>query len=298
MSPAAEDQGVDDTSAGSVVDRYLARLGADPAPPSIDALVDLQQRHVGSVPWETMWIQLGEPRPIEPAASLATIADSGRGGYCFHLNGAFAALLTHLGYRVTLHAGAVHGPDGPTDAERCNHLVLLVHDLPTDDHPDGTWYVDVGTGDGPTAPMPLREGRASQSGYDLRLRRSGAPGYDWLFVHDPRGGFPAMSFSAEPTSIDAFAAQHERLSTSPDSRFVQLAILLRRHHTGSDRLVELTLTVIDEHGTTVRVIDDPDEWLDVVEHRFHRDLSAYTTAEREMIHLAAERRHHALVSRR
>jgi hypothetical protein len=54
----------------------------------------------------------------------------GRGGYCYHLNGAFALLLASLGYDVRRHLGGVHGPDGPSPESLGNHLVLSVGGLP------------------------------------------------------------------------------------------------------------------------------------------------------------------------
>ncbi|MEO7573066.1 MAG: arylamine N-acetyltransferase, partial [Acidimicrobiales bacterium] len=130
-----------------VCDAYLARLGVEVEPPTVDALFRLHRAHVEQVPYETLWIQLGERWGIDAAASAERIARSRRGGYCFHLNGALSALLGSLGYRVSRHVGGVHGPAGPAEAEMTNHLVLLVHDLPTEANPDGHWYVDAGLGD-------------------------------------------------------------------------------------------------------------------------------------------------------
>jgi N-hydroxyarylamine O-acetyltransferase len=63
------------------------------------------------------------------------VATRGRGGYCFHTNGALSELLRSLGYTVERHVGGVHGPDGASEAEMANHLVLTVHDLPNDANP-------------------------------------------------------------------------------------------------------------------------------------------------------------------
>lgn len=49
-----------------------------------------------------------------------------RGGYCFVLVDAFAALLTSLGFVVSLHTAGVG--ESPLAAEKWgNHIVLLVH---------------------------------------------------------------------------------------------------------------------------------------------------------------------------
>ena len=106
---------------------YLYRLDLDAEPPSVDALQRLHRGHVEKVPYETLWIHEGDTWGIDPADSAARIALQGRGGYCFHLNGAFSELLRSLGYAVTRHVGGVHGPAGPDEGPLGNHLVLWVH---------------------------------------------------------------------------------------------------------------------------------------------------------------------------
>jgi N-hydroxyarylamine O-acetyltransferase len=81
---------------------------------------------------------------VDPLESAARIL-RGRGGYCCHLNGAFAELLHALGCRVRRHVGGVQGnPERPAGATG-NHLVLRVSGLPSPDSPDGRRLVDLGT---------------------------------------------------------------------------------------------------------------------------------------------------------
>src|ERR1700710_1500812 len=92
---------------------FLDRLGVDAEPPSVEALFHLHRRLVERVPYETMWLHAGEEWGVDPFEALTRIATQGRGGYCFHLNGALAELLVSLGFSVSRHAGAVYGPHGP-----------------------------------------------------------------------------------------------------------------------------------------------------------------------------------------
>jgi N-hydroxyarylamine O-acetyltransferase len=94
-------------------DAYLAQLGVDAEPASVDGLIRLHRAHVERVAYETLWIHLGERWGIGVDESMARVATRRRGGYCYHLNGAFGGLLRSLGYDVTRHVGGVHGPDGP-----------------------------------------------------------------------------------------------------------------------------------------------------------------------------------------
>lgn len=229
-------------------DAYLARLGVDAEPPSADALVRLHQAHVETIPWETAWIHLGEGWGIDPAESARRIAATGRGGYCFHLNGAFSLLLGSLGYRVTRHAGAVHGTDGPVVETLDNHLVLTVGGLPEDTNPGGVWYVDVGLGDALHHPLPLLTGRHRHVPFHLTLDPAPAPLEGWHLTHDPAGAFAGMVWDSASVPMEAFAARHSWLSTSPDSRFVQFLVVQRRDATGVDSLRGLTLQRIGSDG--------------------------------------------------
>ena len=269
-----------------VADRYLARLGVDAEPPSAEALARLHRAHAERVPYETLWIHLGQRWGVDPAASVRRIATAHRGGYCFQLNGAFGALLEALGYAVARHVGGVHGPSGPSGPsgdEMTNHLVLTVAGLPTADHPGGTWYVDVGLGDALHEPLPLRAGTHRQGPFTLALepvdrsRRDGGaagdPVGDWHLTHDPSGAFAGMSWHAAPTGMDAFADRHAWLSTSPESGFVRVLTVQRRDATGVDILRGLTLRRVGA-GAAEATITTPAELADALGDVFGLDLAA------------------------
>jgi N-hydroxyarylamine O-acetyltransferase len=97
-------------------DAYLARLGLEREPPSVDALARIQRAHVERVPYETLWIHLGERWTVEPVASAERIARRRRGGYCFHLNGALSDLLRDLGTTSCATSAASTGPTAPPRA--------------------------------------------------------------------------------------------------------------------------------------------------------------------------------------
>jgi N-hydroxyarylamine O-acetyltransferase len=253
-------------------DAYLARLGVARRPPSLDALFELQRAHVERIPYETLWIAHGEVRTIDPAESIEAIV-RGHGGYCFQLNGALSALLAWLGYDVTLHAGSVHGADGPSLERLHNHLVLLVHGFPTDVNPSGTWHVDAGLGDALHEPIPLVAGTYTQGALTFVLAPSPHPDFDWHWQHDPRGSFAGMSFRRAEASLADFEPMHTWLSTSADSVFVNNLILMRRDATGSTGIANLLLTETDGNGARRRVIEDRDEWHDLVRHRFLRSTA-------------------------
>jgi N-hydroxyarylamine O-acetyltransferase len=248
-------------------DAYLERLRVERRPPSAEALRELQRAQLEHVPYETLWIHSSDIWTIDPHAALNRIV-TGRGGYCFHLNGALALLLDHLGYEVTLHVGGVHGPEGPTPDALTNHLVLLVHDLPTDDNPTGTWYVDTGLGDGPLDPIALVEHSSEHAPFRFGLGRCQTDVADWQLRHDARGSFVGMAFRERVATIDEFTERHVQLSTAPDSHFARTVTVQRRTEGRIAIVRGQVLTVITEHDPDDITVFDRNAWFDLMHDEF------------------------------
>ena len=189
-----------------LMDAYLRRLGVEAGPPSAEALFRIHGAHVDRVPYETTWIHLGESWTVDTDAAFERIATRGRGGYCFHLNGSLARLLSMLGYEVSLHIGGVHGPE-PSEKDLTNHLVLTVAGLASDDNPEGSWYVDAGLGDALYEPLPLIAGTYQQSPMTFVLDETPAGVADWHFSHDLGGSFPGMNWRSDIATIHDFAPE-------------------------------------------------------------------------------------------
>ncbi len=269
---------------------YLGRLGLEAELPAVDALVRLHRAHVEQVPYETTWIHMGERWGIDRLASLRRIAYDRRGGYCFHLNGAFSLLLDWLGYDVTLHVGGVHGPEGPTHESMANHLVLIVSGLATDANLAGAWYVDTGLGDALHEPLPLVAGQHNQGPFTFELAPSDGSIVDWQFRHHHLGSFPGMGFRAEPTSIEAFTARHGVLSTAPTSPFVTTMTAQRRDALGIDVLRGKVLRRVEQTITSETVLDDRSDWFSVLADVFGLALDV-DSGWRAALWLSAGRTH-------
>lgn len=275
-----------------LVDGLLSRLGVTARPPTHDALAELHRRFVETIPYENVDIVLGQPPPIDAGTSAARIL-AGRGGYCYHLNGSFAALLDNLGYRVTRHVGGVQGREPPHT--NGNHMALLVW------FDDGPWLVDVGLGDCLHEPVPLREGVVQQAGFELRLSRSSLGAGAWRLEHDPRGTFRAMDFLPENVPLEWFSPMHRRLSATSDSPFVRTFCLGRRHRQGADMLRSLTLSSAGEHvpgGRTRRVLQTREEFLAVFPDVFGVELSAWPGEQLDRLWSVARRQHEEYLARR
>jgi N-hydroxyarylamine O-acetyltransferase len=242
---------------------YLRRLGLpDIGPPTVPNLYALHRAHVERIAYEALEIQLRRPTTVDPYESAERILTRHRGGYCFHLNGAFSLLLDALGYDVTWHRAGVqnHSDPQPVGAGIANHLALTISGLPAPESPSGEWLVDAGLGDALHEPLPLREGSYVQGPFRYGLRRSEVEPGGWRFDHDRRGSFAGMDFRARRATTDDFAARHEFLSTSPQSGFVRTCAVQRRDAGGVDILTGCVLRRLDGAAAPGRVLETADEW--------------------------------------
>jgi arylamine N-acetyltransferase len=264
---------------------YLDRLGVDhPGPPSVPALYALHRAHVERVPYETLEIHLGVPTTVDPMESAERIVRRKRGGYCFHLNGAFAALLAALGYQVRWHRGGVQSRTGAlAPGANANHLALTVHDLPAAECPAGVWFVDVGLGDALHEPLSLLPGRYRQGPFSYELRHSAVEPAGWRFNHDPAGSFAGMDFTTAVARPADFAARHVELSTSPESGFVRVFTAQRRHAGGVDALRGRVLTSVDAAGVRRREITRAGEWFEVLSDVFGLTLHDVSAEDRRAL---------------
>lgn len=211
---------------------YLRRIGADRPPvPDAAALRDLQFRHLLTVPFENLSIHLGEEIVLEDAALVAKVVERRRGGFCYELNGAFAALLRGLGFRVTLLQARVFTPDGGLGIPY-DHLALLV-ETPA---PNGTgpgegrrrWLADVGFGSHHSYPLAFDE-RGDQDDPAGTFRVVEAPDGDLDVLWD---GKPQLRIDRRPRVLADFTAGSWYHRTSPDSPFTRSLVCSRNTRDG------------------------------------------------------------------
>ncbi|GGO69384.1 arylamine N-acetyltransferase family protein [Nonomuraea cavernae] len=262
---------------------YLRRLGLPGllnTPPSAESLRALHVAHVERVPYEVLEIWLGRATTVDPLESAERIL-RGRGGYCYHLNGAFSRLAMELGYEVTRHVGGAQMRGGEPGVSG-NHLVLTARGLPSDDNPGGEWLVDLGLGDGLHEPLPLVEGTYRQGPFRYGLRPSEVVPGGWRFDHDPGGSFEGMDFALTPTDMSAFTKMHDHLSTSPDSGFVRVATVQRRDASGADILRGLRLSRLGSGSHSV-TLDSARDYYAALADVFGLSLDDVSAGEKDAL---------------
>ncbi|MFG2605721.1 arylamine N-acetyltransferase [Streptomyces sp. NPDC048514] len=269
-------------------DAYLLRLGAArPQRPTSEALRELHLRHLRTVPFENLSIHLGEEIVLEEKRLLDKVTGSRRGGFCYELNGAFAALLTALGYEVELFAGRVYDEEGRTGIPY-DHLALGVRTA------DGeTWLADVGFGAHSHYPLAFAErGEQDDPGGRFRLveagpdaagarggddgagSRGGRGAVDAGDLDVLRNGKPQYRLETRPRVLGDFVAGAWWHSTSPLSHFTRSLVCSRI--TGDGGRITLggrTLTTTAADGEREkRELETDEEVLAVYRERFGIEL--------------------------
>jgi N-hydroxyarylamine O-acetyltransferase len=237
---------------GPELDAYLARIGATrPARADAAALRELHLRHLLAVPFENLSIHLGEPIVLEPAALLDKLVRRRRGGFCYELNGAFADLLSTLGFGVTLLAARVFGEDGP--GPPFDHLALRV-----EVGGEGPWLADVGFGHHSSHPLRL-DSRAEQAdpGGTFRIAETADGDLDVI-----RDGRPQYRLEPRPRAIADFEPTCWWQQTSPRSHFTRSLVCSRLTEDGRVTLSDRTLIRTTGEHREERTLTGDAEMLD------------------------------------
>ncbi|CAE8624093.1 unnamed protein product, partial [Polarella glacialis] len=240
--------------AEELLEAYLARLGVRrPSEPSLEVLTELLAAQLSRVCYENIDVKLGKPVPeLRPEAAVRRVAVRSRGGYCFIVVEAFAALLCSLGFEVSLHPGVV-AADPPPAEKWGDHVVLMVH-------LDGTRFVaDCGLGEGPRKPFKLASSVWEEDGFTFALEER--EGGTWRF-HNPAnltGTMPGFSvdISTSVADVSEFEAFHRFYWTDETSGYVRgpvVALILAPEAGGG--LLSMHGCVLRRSHPEIRSADD------------------------------------------
>jgi len=251
------------------VSSYLARINySGPTEPTAETLRALHHAHLLAVPFENLDISLGRKIITNEDAILNKVVNLRRGGFCYELNCAFAALLRALGFRVTLLSARVARRDG-SEGPEFDHLTLRV-DL------DEPWLADVGFGESFLEPLRLETGiesgkeqsdpagmfRLLQISERLQMEKA-EPNGDWR---------PQYSFSLQPRRLEEFAVMCHHHQTSPESSFTQKRICTRATPEGRITLSEMKLIVTNKGQREERILASEEEWISTIREQFGMTL--------------------------
>jgi N-hydroxyarylamine O-acetyltransferase len=251
------------------IEAYCHRIGIErPARPDHETLRRLQLAHMTSVAFENLDVVVQAAVRTTTDWSLPKIVDRRRGGWCFEINGAFAALLEALGYTVARHSARVFDPSTGGLGPELDHLCLVV--TIGDTH----WLVDAGFGDSSVAPVRLdtpevQERRPRRA----RVDRSAAGGWrysEWMYWDDWELQY---EIEPDPTPLAAFQSRSDALAAGAgNGYFTEKPFATRALNEHGDRVWLLRDRLKVRRGDGHRQPDEtpiaPHEWTDALHHWF------------------------------
>ena len=244
------------------IESYLKRINYNgPSTPTADTLRDLQVAHLLNVPFENLSIHRGEAIVLNDEALFTKIVERRRGGFCYEVNGLFAALLRALGFEVSMLAAGVANSEGQFGPE-FDHMTLMVT-------LDQRWLVDVGFGDSFLEPLLLDErGEQAQANGVFQIVEAG----EHLLVRRRSDGDnwkPLYRFTLKPHEYADYDEMCRYHQTSPESHFTKARLCSLATHDGRVTLSEMRLITTAGPGQREeRLLEAQEEYDRILREQF------------------------------
>jgi N-hydroxyarylamine O-acetyltransferase len=234
---------------------YIQRINYNgPLEPTINTLSALHRAHMLSVPFENLDIPLGRRIELDEASLFDKIVHRRRGGFCYELNGLFAALLCELGFNVQRLSARVANSQGGFGSE-FDHMTLLVQ-------LEERLLADVGFGDSFFHPLRLDErGDQIQGANSYRIRDDGDH-LTYLRLVDGEW-HPQYIFRLQPYAIADFIEGCNYAQTSPESSFTRRRVCSRLTPKGRITLSDRKL-IIKSNGLREEIELENEEEVETV----------------------------------
>lgn len=195
---------------------YLRRIGIEKE--NIEATVEnlrlLQRQHLLRVPFENLDIHRKRPIVLEKKAFYEKIVGSGRGGFCYELNGLFYELLGQIGFQSKRISAKVSKGNDEFGAEY-DHLAILTR------IEDKEYLVDVGFGDFTAEPLEFVLDVEQQDRNGVFLIRKYDENYFEVVKKDGDEWKSEYIFTTSPRDLTEFAEMCHFQQTSPKSHFTK-----------------------------------------------------------------------------
>jgi N-hydroxyarylamine O-acetyltransferase len=218
-----------------------------------ETLRSLQVAHLLAVPFENLSIHSREPIVLDDEALFDKIVRRRRGGFCYELNGLFAAFLRALGFKVDMLSARVAHQEGGFDSD-FDHMTLMVT-------LEERWLADVGFGDSFHEPLLLDyhdEQVQGERAYQI------VPDNDHFILRQRDGGGEWTNqyrFHLRPYAYIDYVDRCHYQETSPQSHFTKGRVCTRATTTGRITLSEMKLITTTRSGERhERVVTSEEEY--------------------------------------
>ena len=240
---------------------YLQRINYEgPLAPGAEILRRLQVAHLRAVPFENLSIHSSEPIVLNDDALFQKIVSRRRGGFCYELNGSFAALLRALGFDVAMLSAQVANAAGDFGPD-FDHMTLMVTLA-------DRWLVDVGFGDSFLEPLLLDEESEQLQGHrGYRIVREGE---HWMLTQRSNGGEwkPQYRFTLKPYQYPDYAEMCRYHQTSEQSHFTRSRICSRATPDGRISLSDLRFIETAGGRRQERLLTNEEEYATILRDHF------------------------------
>ena len=222
---------------------YLQRINYHgPVTPTAENLRALQLANLLTVPFENLSIHWKQPIVLDDDSLFEKIVVRKRGGFCYELNGLFAALLRSLGFKVEMLSAGVFNPEGEVGPD-FDHMTLMVS-------LDERWLADVGFGDSFREPL-LLDSRDEQVQGDRSYLIEDDKDHLVLKQREGDGEWKDQyRFTLQPRNYPDYAEMCRFHQTSPESHFTRARICSRATPEGRISLSDMrfiTTVGLDRH---------------------------------------------------
>jgi N-hydroxyarylamine O-acetyltransferase len=234
------------------VPAYLERVSyTGSVEPTAETLRSLHRAHMLAVPFENLDIKLGRKIICDEQSIIRKVVDEKRGGFCYELNGAFAALLRELGFKVTMLSARVARQDGSCGPE-FDHLTLRV-DL------EEPWLADVGFGDSFLDPLKLKVDIEQPQG-TRKFRLVSENSLLHMEMEENANWKRQYSFTLVPHRLAAFKGMCRYHQTSPESSFTQKSICSKATANGRITIADRKLIITHNGERRESPLDSDEQW--------------------------------------
>ena len=251
------------------LDAYFKRIGYDGSrEPTLQTLKAIHYAQAVSIPFENLDVLAKRPILLDLASLQKKLVTEKRGGYCFEVNGLFAAVLRELGFDITTLIGRVRWM-APEEVDTARSHMLMLVELP-----QGTYLADAGFG-GLTMTGPIRFETDIEQETPHEPRRLLTHDHGFELQAKIAGGWaPVYRFTLEPHRRTDYEVASWYTSTHPSSIFVQFLIAGRPREGKWLSLFnrEFKIRGLDGKAET-RVLDSADEIAEVLDSYFGIALS-------------------------
>jgi N-hydroxyarylamine O-acetyltransferase len=204
------------------------------------------------VPFENLDIHERRVIVLDEDALFEKVVRRRRGGFCYELNGLFAAVLRRIGFDLDLLSAQVASGDGGFGPD-FDHLAILVRV-----YGEG-WLADVGFGDSFIEPLRLDDGVLQEQTHGAyQLERDGA--HHLALRRRDGHREPMYRFDLAPRRLGDFAEMCRFHQTSPESHFTQKRICTLATESGRVTLSDMRLIRLQGGVRTERELGSEDQW--------------------------------------